>query len=743
MSKIIWKDIDSATIKGLIICELPPITKPKMRVQETKIDGVDGSIIEDLGYESYDKSLKIGLTKDFDIDEVIQYFSGEGTIVFSNEPNKYYNAKIINQINYEKLLRFKEAEVKFRVQPFKYEVNEETMVLPTGSIEGNSVKINDSKLTQLKVFGNSAQETSEISYPNQIKSIGYENLFEEEILSNYSNYTEQLGNNYMGYKKQLKPNTFYTINVFNKGWIGSGGWIYRIYNSSNILLGTLQNVSLDDDVVINFSTDDTGIIYFANLYCNQERLNNWFNAVDILLFEGVKEHSYIPYNKYGIKVKTLGKNKLKGLSTPLKDINYWGTITLPYFTPLEDGWGRFEYDNTNGTSTVFINAMVKLGAINLKINKKYTIVTEIRNSNISENSGAYFQIFTNSLTSAWQIGKTIAYSDVNQGGVFKVTSTTKESFDGVVNALDTYLRLSAGTKGTVEIRISIFEEDADIANFEYEEYKTSSLLLELNEPLRSLPNDVKDVAYIRDNKLYVDKKIKSIILNGTENWLRVNTFDGTDYIGFSYQLSDVLVDNVEPFGYMCDMFECIGATGWARAFEHIVVMNDGRILVAISRNKLISEDVVGFKTWLSENNTQFNYELKTPIIEEYGVFNILELLDSENNISNSENALMLLDYVDNKLIVDNLGNCISKPIFELEGSGTIKFILNGYSVFNYNFDNDGKVIIDSEKEDAYLENILKNRNMNGEFPKLETGKNVITWDGLIKAIKIRKKSRWL
>lgn len=129
MNKIIWKGVDSSTIEGLMICELPPITKPKMRVQETTIDGVDGSIIEELGYESYDKSLKIGLTYNFDVDKIIKYFTGEGQVVFSNESDKYYNAKIIDQIDYERLLRFKEATVKFRVQPFKYKLNESAITL--------------------------------------------------------------------------------------------------------------------------------------------------------------------------------------------------------------------------------------------------------------------------------------------------------------------------------------------------------------------------------------------------------------------------------------------------------------------------------------------------------------------------------------------------------------------------------------------------------------------------------------
>lgn len=138
MNYVIWKNKDSRTIKGLLISELPPISKPKMRVQETAIDGVDGSIIEELGYETYNKTLQIGLTRDFDMDEVIKYFTGEGNITFSNEPDKYYKAKIIEQMDYERLLRFRTATIKFKVQPFKYKLNEETTVLTESGIVINS-----------------------------------------------------------------------------------------------------------------------------------------------------------------------------------------------------------------------------------------------------------------------------------------------------------------------------------------------------------------------------------------------------------------------------------------------------------------------------------------------------------------------------------------------------------------------------------------------------------------------------
>lgn len=120
MNYVIWNNKDSRDIKELLISELPPITKPNMRVEETVIDGVDGSIIEELGYESYDKTISIGLKIGAEVDKIIGFFTGNGEVVFSNEPDKYYIARIIKNIDYERLLRYRVAKVTFRVQPFKY-----------------------------------------------------------------------------------------------------------------------------------------------------------------------------------------------------------------------------------------------------------------------------------------------------------------------------------------------------------------------------------------------------------------------------------------------------------------------------------------------------------------------------------------------------------------------------------------------------------------------------------------------
>ena len=120
MNYVVLNGVNSNTIRGLLIQELPPVSKPLMRTEIEEIDGRDGDIVTKLGYSAYNKEMLIGLRGDYDIDDVINFFDSEGTVVFSNEMDKFYYYQIIEQIDFERLVRFRTATVIFHVQPFKY-----------------------------------------------------------------------------------------------------------------------------------------------------------------------------------------------------------------------------------------------------------------------------------------------------------------------------------------------------------------------------------------------------------------------------------------------------------------------------------------------------------------------------------------------------------------------------------------------------------------------------------------------
>ena len=117
----------STMYAGLLITSLPPITKPLLRTQKEEIDGRDGDIVTPVGYSAYDRDVGIGLYGNYDIDAISAFFNSSGTVIFSNEPTKVYQYTIINQIDFEKLIRFRTATVTFHVQPFKYSAIE-TMI---------------------------------------------------------------------------------------------------------------------------------------------------------------------------------------------------------------------------------------------------------------------------------------------------------------------------------------------------------------------------------------------------------------------------------------------------------------------------------------------------------------------------------------------------------------------------------------------------------------------------------------
>lgn len=217
---VIQNGKDSRYLKGLLIQELPPITKPLMRTSIMQIDGRDGDVITRLGYSAYDKKMKIGLFGDYDIDDIITYFNSSGTVIFSNEPEKYYVYDILNAIDYERLVRFRTAEITYHVQPFKYSSIEKMKVFsdPTSAItirnNGNYASkpvihiagsgIINLSLNGVQLFRIDLSTTNSITIDTErLEAYNDDTLMNRYVAGNYDKFVLKCGTNSVSWDGQL------------------------------------------------------------------------------------------------------------------------------------------------------------------------------------------------------------------------------------------------------------------------------------------------------------------------------------------------------------------------------------------------------------------------------------------------------------------------------------------------------------------------------------------------------------
>ena len=145
--------------------------------------------------------------------------------------------------------------------------------------------------------------------------------------------------------------------------------------------------------------------------------------------------------------------------------------------------------------------------------------------------------------------------------------------------------------------------------------------------------------------------------------------------------------------------------------------------------------------------------------EKYYYFSVLEQFDLERLVIFRQATITIhlqpfkykvneatVDLLTSSGVVVNSGNVKSKPILELEGSGTVEVNLNGSDVLQVVFDaSNTAVTIDVETLEASNGDVLLNRICTGDYDNLQlnVGSNTFTFTGTVTTAEISRYSRWL
>lgn len=179
------------------------------------------------------------------------------------------------------------------------------------------------------------------------------------------------------------------------------------------------------------------------------------------------------------------------------------------------------------------------------------------------------------------------------------------------------------------IKIQIEE---NITNTTYEPYKNSRIQFTIPNPLRRI-GTVFDRLVIKNKKIYIERNIGKVVLNGSESMWNVTDFTTpNNYLYCETNSLDSLILSDSNI-CICNKFKTFrygfNVTSNSINDEYIITTYTvNKLRLSILKSRLSSLDSTGFKTWLSQNNVTVYYQLATPTYEEVtypNIFNTLKL----------------------------------------------------------------------------------------------------------------------
>lgn len=759
---IILNNKKSDTISGLIIQELPPISKPAQRTQIETIDGRDGDIVTPLGYAAYDKTFTIGLYGTFDINEIIAYFATEGQVIFSNEPNKYYNYQIVDQIDYERLVRYKVATVTMHVQPFKYSSTESPIIVDssdTVSDEGSDIALDgtaEAPFNVLRHKGNATQKT--LSGKNQLPPVA-------DFSTTVATVSIKSENGVWTFNGTATANSNTGVRSSIAGYTIQSGdyWHYNNTFASaqiNIQIKFTDNTSFATSMsVLNkiVSLEDYVGKTVAQEICNFNAGNTFNGTASPMILHNVSTVTDFEPYVGGIPSPNPDYpqdiNVVTGDSTVV--ICGKNSLSAPQdYTEDRDG---LVFSCLNGVYNIRGNASSGSQTADHDITQPYTI-----------REGDYWHLCNDFTDTHIQIA--LVFTDGSSRNYSPNVVNRIESLSAYAGKTVSKIRFYYNSGYNINGNIKPMILNGVSAATDFIPYQGQSYVLPFGDTYLAKIGDYADEPVKVDGTWYIRRAIGKFIFNGTpmsgniiKDGSQSNAESGIFYCG---QLTDA-DGNTAQYGdkTISDHFIAANVYNVSHTENGYYIGQTNKTLAIRIRGDVIgaSMTISDMTTWFSTHPTTFYYILATPTDEAITSQDLIDALDElfdqahsykgHTHITatpESGNAPAVLSVnvnEDNESTVTNAGNTTSRPILTIYGQGDIGVYINDVEVLDVALGDEEYITLDSVEMEAYKDSTanLKNRLVTGDYSKLalNAGANKIRFTGIVTKYEISKYSRWL
>lgn len=443
--------------------------------------------------------------------------------------------------------------------------------------------------------------------------------------------------NFFNQLKYLYTNTDYIIqfesdNVgkIDRMCLGVNGYI----TEQNVLKGINKfNITTGDSVGFGY-LDIYGIGFNASKIVVTPKVDNDFGY-----FKGMKSVGECEDNK--IEILLQNKN--------LFDINSWkdATVTTGQKFDINNntvtilGYDSDTYTRTGATGNNICSEGERKYLIKVKPNTTYTLSMEVEGETSRVN---YVQQYNENYTNLRLINYGSSTND-------KITFTTKSNCK--------YIGFRIGIRATDTTLVYsniLLEEGSQKTN--YANYNINKKEILLSEPLRGLPNGVKDKYVIINGKWYIERNCIAQQFKDLK-YTKVNPYLNDKYpdvIGFRLMNTGVIPPIMcDRFAYTNDRIINMGQLLTNK--ENINIPGSGSLhefFITIQKTKLKTLDFNGLMNYFTENPMEIITKATTPTYEPID-YNPFEVYTETTHISNNSN-------IPCNMVIRNSGfNCILKP----------------------------------------------------------------------------------